>query len=75
MEDEMKNLIQTLIDTNAKLKDIMEALKPPDIEYSVSDLKKRIKYSKSLMEKKMYEQELNRLYKKKKRSCYICWWG
>lgn len=66
MEDEMKNLIQTLIDTNAKLKDIMEALKPPDIEYSVSDLKKRIKYSKSPMEEKMYEQELNRLYKKKK---------
>lgn len=66
MEDEMKNLIQTLVDTNTKLKDIMEALKPPDIEYSVSDLKKRIKYSKSLMEKKMYEQELNRLYKKKK---------
>lgn len=44
----------------------MEALKPPDIEYSVSDLKKRIKYSKSPMERKMYEQELNRLYKKKK---------
>ncbi len=66
MEDEMKNLIQTLVDTNTKLKDIMEALKPPDIEYSVSDLKKRIKYSKSLMERKMYEQELNRLYKKKK---------
>ena len=66
MEDEMKNLIQTLIDTNTKLEDIMEALKPPDIEYSVSDLKKRIKYSKSSMERKMYEQELNLLYKKKK---------
>lgn len=66
MEDEMKNLIQTLEDTNANLKDIMEALKPPDIEYSISDLKKRIKYSKSPMERKMYEQELNRLYKKKK---------
>lgn len=66
MEDEMKNLIQTLTDTNAKLKDIMEALKPSDIEYSVSDLKKCIKYSKSPMERKMYEQELNRLYKKKK---------
>lgn len=66
MEVEMKNLIQTLEDTNASLKDIMEALKPPDIEYSVSDLKKRIKYSKSPMERKMYEQELNRLYKKKK---------
>lgn len=66
MEAEMKNLIQTLEDTNAKLKDIMEALKPPDIEYSISDLKKRIKYSKSPMERKMYEQELNRLYKKKK---------
>ena len=66
MGDEMKNLIQTLTDTNAKLKDIMEALKPPDIEYSVSDLKKRIKYSKSPMERKIYEQELNRLYKKKK---------
>lgn len=66
MEDEMKNLIQTLVDTNTKLKDIMEALKPPDIEYSISDLKKCIKYSKSPMERKMYEQELNRLYKKKK---------
>lgn len=66
MDVEMKNLIQTLEDTNAKLKDVMEALKPPDIEYSVSDLKKRIKYSKSPMERKMYEQELNRLYKKKK---------
>lgn len=66
METEMKNLIQTLEDTNAKLKDMMEALKPPDIEYSISDLKKRIKYSKSPMERKMYEQELNRLYKKKK---------
>lgn len=66
MEDEMKNLIQTLTDTNAKLKDILEALKPPNIEYSISDLKKRIKYSKSPMERKMYEQELNRLYKKKK---------
>lgn len=66
MEAEMRNLIQTLIDTNTKLKDIMEALKPPDIEYSVSDLKKRIKYSNSPMERKMYEQELNRLYKKKK---------
>lgn len=66
MDVEMKNLIQTLEDTNAKLKDIMEALKPPDIEYSISDLKKRIKYSKSPMERKMYEQELNRLYKKKK---------
>lgn len=66
MEAEMKNLIQTLADTNATLKDIMEALKPPDIEYSISDLKKRIKYSKSPMERKMYEQELNRLYKKKK---------
>lgn len=66
MEAEMKDLIQTLIDTNTKLKDIMEALKPPDFEYSVSDLKKRIKYSKSPMERKMYEQELNRLYKKKK---------
>ena len=66
MDAEMKNLIQTLEDANAKLKDIMEALKPPDIEYSVSDLKKRIKYSKSPMERKMYEQELNRLYKKKK---------
>ena len=66
MDAEMKNLIQTLEDTNAKLKDIMEALKPPDIEYSISDLKKRIKYSKSPMEKKMYKQELNRLYKKKK---------
>lgn len=66
MEAEMKNLIQTLADSNATLKDIMEALKPPDIEYSISDLKKRIKYSKSPMERKMYEQELNRLYKKKK---------
>lgn len=66
MDIEMKNLIQTLEDTNAKLNDIMEALKPPDIEYSISDLKKRIKYSKSPMERKMYEQELNRLYKKKK---------
>ena len=66
MEAEMKNLIQTLEDTNIKLKDIMEALKPPDIEYSISDLKKCIKYSKSPMERKMYEQELNRLYKKKK---------
>lgn len=66
MEAEMKNLIQTLTDTNTNLKDIMEALKPPDIEYSVSDLKKRIKYSKSPMERKMYEQELNWLYKKKK---------
>lgn len=66
METEMKNLIQTLEDTNAKLKDMMEALKPPDIEYSVSDSKKRIKHSKSPMERKMYEQELNRLYKKKK---------
>lgn len=66
MEDGMKNLIQTLEDTNAKLKDVMEALKPPDVEYSISDLKKRIKYSKSPMERKMYEQELNRLYKKKK---------
>lgn len=66
MEAEIKNLIQTLEDTNIKLKDIMEALKPPDIEYSISDLKKRIKYSKSPMERKMYEQELNRLYKKKK---------
>jgi len=66
METEMKNLIQTLTDTNINLKDIVEALKPPDIEYSVSDLKKRIKYSKSPMERKMYEQELNRLYKKKK---------
>ena len=66
MEAEIKNLIQTLIDTNTNLKDIMEALKPPDIEYSVSDLKKRSKYSKSPMERKMYEQELNRLYKKKK---------
>ena len=66
MEAEIKNLIQTLIDTNTNLKNIMEALKPPDIEYSVSDLKKRIKYSKSPMERKMYEQELNRLYKKKK---------
>lgn len=66
MEAEMKDLIQTLIDTNTKLKDIMEALKPPDFEYSVSDLKKRIKYSKSPMERKMYEQELNQLYKKKK---------
>lgn len=66
MEAEMKNLIQTLEDTNTKLKDIMEALKPPDIEYSISDLKKRVKYSKSPMERKMYEQELNRLYKKKK---------
>lgn len=66
MEAEMKNLIQILTDTDAKLKDIMEALKSPDIEYSVSDLKKRIKYSKSPMERKMYEQELNRLYKKKK---------
>ena len=66
MDVEMKNLIQTLEDINAKLKDIMEALKPPDIEYSISDLKKRIKYSKSPMERKMYEQELNRLYKKKK---------
>ncbi len=66
METEMKNLIQTLEDTNANLKDIKEALKPPDIEYSISDLKKRIKYSKSPMERKMYEQELNRLYKKKK---------
>lgn len=66
MEDGMKNLIQTLEDTNAKLKDVMEALKPPDIEYSISDLKKRVKYSKSPMERKMYEQELNRLYKKKK---------
>lgn len=66
MDVEMKNLIQTLEDTNAKLKDMMEALKPPDIEYSISDLKKRIKYSKSPMERKMYEQELNRLYKKKK---------
>lgn len=66
MEAEMKNLIQTLIDTNTNLKDIMEALKPPDFEYSVSDLKKRIKYSKSPMERKMYEQELNRFYKKKK---------
>lgn len=66
MDVEMKNLIQTLEDTNAKLKDIMEVLKLPDIEYSVSDLKKRIKYSKSPMERKMYEQELNRLYKKKK---------
>lgn len=69
MEAEIKNLIQTLIDTNAKFKDIMEALKPPDIEYSISDLKKCIKYSKSPMEKKMYEQELNRLYKKKKGMC------
>ena len=66
MDVEMKNLIQTLEDTNAKLKDMMEALKPPDIEYSISDLKKRIKYSKSPMERKMYEQKLNRLYKKKK---------
>lgn len=66
MEVEMKNLIQTLIDTNKNLNDIMESLKPPDIEYSVSDLKKRIKYSKSPMERKMYGQELNRLYKKKK---------
>lgn len=66
MEAEMKNLIQTLEDTNTNLKDIMEALKPPDIEYSISDLKKRIKYSKSPMERKMYEQELNRIYKKKK---------
>lgn len=66
MDIEMKNLIQTLEDTNAKLNDIMEALKPPDIEYSISDLKKRIKYSKSPMERKMYEQEFNRLYKKKK---------
>lgn len=66
MEVEMKNLIQTLTDTNTKLKDVMEALKPPDIEYSVSNLKKRIKYSKSPMERKIYEQELNRLYKKKK---------
>lgn len=66
MDVEMKNLIQTLEDTNVKLKDTMEVLKPPDIEYSVSDLKKRIKYSKSPMERKMYEQELNRLYKKKK---------
>lgn len=40
MEAEMKNLIQTLEDTNTNLKDIMEALKPPDIEYSISDLKK-----------------------------------
>lgn len=66
MEAETKNLIQTLTDTNTKLEDIMEAFKPPDIEYSISDLKKRIKYSKSPMERKMYEQELNRLYKKKK---------
>ena len=66
MDVEMKKLIQTLEDTNAKLKDMMEALKPPDIEYSISDLKKRIKYSKSPMERKMYEQKLNRLYKKKK---------
>jgi len=66
MDVEMKNLIQTLEATNAKLKDVMEVLKPPDIEYSISDLKKRIKYSKSPMERKMYEQELNRLYKKKK---------
>lgn len=66
MEAEMKNLIQTLTDINTNFKDIMETLKPPDIEYSVSDLKKRIKYSKSPMERKMYEQELNRLYKKKK---------
>lgn len=66
MDVEIKNLIQTLEDTNAKLKDIMEALKPLDIEYSISDLKKRIKYSKSPMERKMYEQELNRFYKKKK---------
>lgn len=69
MEDEMKNsiqMIQTLISANKNLKDIMEALKPPDFEYSISDLKKRIKYSKSPMERKIYEQELNRLYKKKK---------
>ena len=71
MEAEMKNLIQILTDTDAKLKDIMEALKSPDIEYSVSDLKKRIKYSKSPMERKMYEQELNRLYKKKERHAVI----
>ncbi len=36
-------------------------------KHDISDLKKRIKYCKNSMEKKRLEQELNLLYKKRKR--------
>ena len=71
-DEDMKRILGELLDsmeTYPSISEVMDAIYD-DIQSSqdtVSALKKRIKYSKCLMEKKNLEKELNNLYKNRKR--------
>lgn len=64
------DLIRTYVNTleygNTKNLPDSYSTEAPDIENDIKSLKKRIKYAKTPMERKMYEQQLNTSYKKRK---------
>lgn len=64
------DLIRAYVDTleYGNTKNLLDSYstEAPDIENDIKSLKKRIKYAKTPMERKMYEQQLNATYKKRK---------
>lgn len=64
--DLIRAYVNTLEYGNTKNLPDSYSTEAPDIENDIKSLKKRIKYAKTPMERKMYEQQLNATYKKRK---------